>query len=52
MDFSGASIFLFSDPVLTMKLFRKREVPGAGAVLLVLYRRAMWLYVASPARAL
>ncbi|MCQ2546033.1 MAG: lysoplasmalogenase [Clostridia bacterium] len=45
----GAIVFLLSDLVLTMKLFWKKDVPWAGAVLLVLYWGAMWLYTAAPA---
>lgn len=46
---AGAIVFLLSDLVLTMKLFWKKDVPWAGAVLLVLYWGAMWLYTAAPA---
>ena len=45
----GAIVFLLSDLVLTMKLFWKKDVPWAGAVLLVLYWGSMWLYTAAPA---
>ncbi|MCQ2544973.1 MAG: lysoplasmalogenase [Clostridia bacterium] len=45
----GAIVFLISDLVLTMKLFWNKDVPWAGAVLLVLYWSAMWLYTAAPA---
>lgn len=45
----GAIVFLLSDLVLIMKLFWKKDVPWAGAILLVLYWGAMWLYTAAPA---